>query len=190
LLKAGDRLGISGPNASGKSSFIHALCGIIPCYTPASKQGNITFCGKPLQELPLCEIYHYMAVVLADASAQLMFPSCESEVAFALENMGMEPDEIRRRLDEAMALFKISHLKRQAPHLMSGGEQRLLLFAVAEAMQSPIVVLDEPERGLSLSSIRLLEAWLELISVRNGILIMSTHKRELMAMCEQRLELP
>lgn len=188
-LEPGQCLGISGANASGKSSLIHALCGIIPHYIKAERRGEILFQDAALHELPLCEIYRYMAVVLADADAQLMFPTIESELAFALENMALPSDLIRQRISSALDYFGLDYPTHKAPHLLSGGEQRLLLLSVVEAMDCPIVLLDEPERGLSKTSLKLLLNWLDKLRSQGRIVILASHHPDILCVCDQRIAL-
>jgi energy-coupling factor transport system ATP-binding protein len=186
-LAEGESLGISGANASGKSSLIHALGGIIPHYITAERKGEILFQDQALHSLPLCEIFRYMAVVLADAKAQLMFPTLESELAFALENMAVPSPLIRQRITAALDFFGLAYPLHKAPHLLSGGEQRLLLLASAQAMDSPIVLLDEPERGLSKSSLKLLLSWLKSLCQKGRIVILASHNPEVLSACDQRI---
>lgn len=188
-LQAGMRMGVSGPNASGKSSLIHALCGIIPHYIQAGRPGEIFFQDTALHTLPLCEIYRWMAVVLADAKAQLMLSTVETELAFALENMAVPSLLIRQRITKAAEFFGIVPLLDKAPYQLSGGEQRLLLLAIAEALDSPIVLLDEPERGLSEVSFSLLIKWLNALAERGRIVILATHNPALLASCDKLIEL-
>jgi energy-coupling factor transporter ATP-binding protein EcfA2 len=188
-LLAGMRMGICGPNASGKSSLIHALCGIVPHYIQAERPGEISFQGNALHTLPLCEIYRWMAVVLTDAKAQLMLPTVETELAFALENMAVPSLLIRSRITKAAEFFGIIPLMDKAPHQLSGGEQRLLLLAMAEALDSPIVLLDEPERGLSEASFNLLIKWLNALAKRGRIVILATHNPALLASCDKLIEM-
>jgi energy-coupling factor transporter ATP-binding protein EcfA2 len=148
-LRAGESLGIHGANAAGKSSLIHALCGVIPHYIRAERSGEMYYKERSLMEMPLCEIYRIMAVSLSDTKSQFMFPTVEHELAFAMENMAIPAPIIRQRVDSAAARFGIAPLLNKAPLQLSGGEQKLVILAMCDALDSPILLLDEPERGLS-----------------------------------------
>lgn len=186
---AGEILAITGANASGKTCLIQALCGIIPQSITAELAGTIVFDSINLRELPLCEIYRYMSVALSDARAQMMFPSSELEIAFALENMGLPATEIRQRIDQAAAYFGFTGLLQQDFQKLSGGEQRLLLFAICEAMHSPILLFDEPEAGLSQGSMALLTRWLKELRAAGRIVIIATHNDELTELADQAINL-
>lgn len=142
-----------------------------------------------LRALPLCEIYRYMSVALSDARAQMMFPSSELEIAFALENKGLPATEIRQRIDEAMRYFGLTQLMQQDSQKTSGGEQRLLLFAICRVMQNPILLLDEPEASLSESSMQLLKRWLKELKAEGRIIVLATHNEELAGLADQELRL-
>ncbi|MCB5252152.1 MAG: ABC transporter ATP-binding protein [Candidatus Cloacimonadaceae bacterium] len=185
----GDILAVTGANASGKTCLIHALCGIIPQSITADLAGTISWGSINLRKLPLCEIYRYMSVALGDAAAQMMFPSCELEIAFALENKTLPAAEIRRRIDAAAAYFGFTSLLQQDSQGLSGGEQRLLLFAICQAMQNPILLFDEPETGLSLSSMALLKGWLQELKAEGRIVILATHNQELIDLADLEIKL-
>ena len=169
--------------------MIEALCGIIPHSIPAELTGTIALDSINLRELPLCEIYRYMSVALSDARGQMMFPSSELEIAFALENMGLPTAEIRQRIDAAAAYFGFSGMMQQDSQKLSGGEQRLLLFAICEAMHSPILLFDEPEAGLSQGSMALLTRWLKELRSAGRIVIIATHNDELTELADQQINL-
>lgn len=186
---AGEILAITGANASGKTCLIQALCGIIPQSITAELTGSISLDSLNLRELPLCEIYRYMSVALSDARGQMMFPSSELEIAFALENMGLPATEIRQKIDSAAAYFGFTGLLQQDSQKLSGGEQRLLLFAICEAMHSPILLFDEPEAGLSQGSMALLTRWLKELRTAGRIVIIATHNDELIELADQVIRL-
>lgn len=187
--RPGEITAITGANASGKSSLIYALSGVIPQSIKADLQGAIWLGETNLRELPLCEIYRYMSVGLSDAAMQLLLPTCELELAFALENMGLPPEKIRQRITAAAAEFKLEGLLNQDPQSLSGGEQRLLLFAICLAMQNPILLLDEPESGLSPASLNLLCSWLTRLKANAQIIILATHDEQLIQLSDQQINL-
>lgn len=188
-LHKGESLGIHGANAAGKSSLIHALCGVIPHYISAARSGEICYKERSLMDMPLSEIYRIMAVSLSDTKSQFMFPTVEYELAFALENMAIPAPIIRQRIDAATARFGISALIDKAPLQLSGGEQKLVVLAMCDAMDSPILLLDEPERGLSPSSLQLLQNWLLELKEQGRMVIMATHNSTLLAGCDRRMRI-
>lgn len=140
-------------------------------------------------DMPLSEIYRIMAVSLSDTKSQFMFPTVEYELAFALENMAIPAPIIRQRIDAATARFGIAALINKAPLQLSGGEQKLVVLAMCDAMDSPILLLDEPERGLSPSSLQLLQNWLLELKEQGRMVIMATHNSTLLAGCDRRMRI-
>jgi energy-coupling factor transporter ATP-binding protein EcfA2 len=180
---------ITGANASGKSSLIHALCGVIPQSIKAGLSGQIMLDSTDLRAIALCEMYRYMSVGLSDAGMQMMFPTVELELAFALENMGLTAAKMRHRISAAADFFGLQKLLLQAPQALSGGEQRLLLFAICDVMQSPILLLDEPETGLSQTSLHLLCQWLQKLKAAGKIVVLATHNEQLIRLSDARIAL-
>jgi len=183
-LKSGDLLVITGANSSGKSSLIKCLCGIIPKSITACIEGRIMLGFTNLDVIPLCEIYRFISVALADTRDQILMPTLELEIAFALENMGLDMLEIRRKVEQSAARFGLSHLLQEAPQKLSGGEQRKLLFAICDSMQSSILMMDEPETGLSNASMETLCNWLNEKREAGKGIVLATHDARLIKMAD------
>lgn len=188
-LRAGELLAITGGNSCGKSSLINCLCGIIPKSITATLEGRITLNGISLEEIPLCEVYRHISVVLANAGDQLLMPTVELELAFALENMGLASAEIRLRVERAAARFGLESLLQASPRKLSGGEQRKLLFAICECMETPILMLDEPETGLSGKALDLLCDWLNELREDGRGIIIASHNPRLISMADTTIAL-
>lgn len=186
-IAAGTIVGIRGPNASGKSSLLNAICKVIPEYIKAEISGSIFLGEMDLATLPLKEIYRYMAVLLSDFSAQLLFPTSELEIAFALENMGLSPLEIRHRIVSSLACFNGQHLYSRNPTTLSKGEQKLLILACINALDSPVLLLDEPESGLSDKALQNLLAWLQKQREAQKIVLLASHNPEVLKLCDSIL---
>jgi len=172
---------LTGPNGCGKSSVLNAISGVIPQYVNASLEGQIILDGTDLRGVPLTEKYHYLWYSLSDPSRQFFFPTCEAELAFALENMGVVAGEIKRRIGEALSRFWLQRELMQSPLSLSGGQRSLLLCAMAEALDPQLFLLDEPGAGLSESSLSLLQSWLQDLKTRNKAVLLAEHNPLLIA---------
>ncbi len=188
-LKAGEIMVITGGNSSGKSSLINCLCGIIPKAIPARVSGSIHWGNTPLEEIPLCEIYRFLSIAPADTKDQMLMPSLELELAFALENMGLPPAEIRERIHTAAARFGLGKMLQAAPLKLSGGEQRLLLCTICFSMQNPILMMDEPETGLSESSLELVTDWLIEMREQGRGIVLASHNPVIIALADIKIDL-
>lgn len=131
---------ILGRNGSGKSTFARH-CGAIAL--PSG--GRILVDGMDtMQEERVWDIRRVCSMVFQNPDNQLVSTVVEEDVAFGLENMGVEPGEIRRRVDEALRLVGMYEFRQHAPHLLSGGQKQRIAIAGVLAMEPKCIVLDEP----------------------------------------------
>lgn len=166
---------LKGPNASGKSSLLNAISGIIPEYVKAKTTGNILLGQTDLQAIPLKEKFHYLWHQLSDAEAQLFFPDCLSELAFALEHLALPPENIIAKINLAIAQFGLEKMLQRDPSTLSGGEKKLLLCAVAETIDPPLLLLDEPLNGLDKLASDLVLKWLKNKKEQSKIIVVADH---------------
>jgi energy-coupling factor transport system ATP-binding protein len=136
----GQSLAVLGSNGSGKSTLVKLANGLL---APAS--GAVTVDGIDTRDTDRThELRQRVAVVFQRPDNQIVATTVEDDVAFGPENLGLPRDEIRRRVDEALARVGLSGLERREPHLLSGGQKQRLAIAGALAMQPAYLVLDEP----------------------------------------------
>ena len=136
----GEYLVILGHNGSGKSSLAkHFNAVLLPC------GGKIYVDGMDTQDDALLyEIRKTCGMVFQNPDNQIVATITEEDVAFGPENLGIERDEIRRRVDDALKTVGMYHLKDHAPHLLSGGQKQRIAIAGVIAMRPKCIVLDEP----------------------------------------------
>lgn len=135
----GEFLVVLGRNGSGKSTLarlINAL--LLPTKGIVCVNGIDTTDGKQLWE-----IRRTAGMVFQNPDNQIVGTVVEEDVAFGPENLGVEPSEIRRRVDEALETVGISEYKKNAPHLLSGGQKQKVAIAGILAMKPECIVLDE-----------------------------------------------
>lgn len=135
----GQFLAVLGHNGSGKSTLAKHLNAIL---TPS--EGVVYVDGiDTRQEEMIYEIRQNVGMVFQNPDNQIVATVVEEDVAFAAENLGVEPHEMRRRVDEAMQLAGIYAYKDKAPHKLSGGQKQRVAIAGVLAMQPDCLVLDE-----------------------------------------------
>lgn len=139
-VKKGEFLAILGHNGSGKSTLAKHFNAInIPT------EGKVIVNGLDTSdENNLFDIRQTVGMVFQNPDNQIVASIVEEDVAFALENLGVEPTEIRRRVDEALATVGMSEYAHHAPHKLSGGQKQRIAIAGIIAMQPDCIVLDEP----------------------------------------------
>ncbi len=149
-----------GVNGCGKTSLLNAISGVIPAHIPGDRNGSIHWEKTNLSDIPLNEMYHFMAYQMSDCANQFLFPTLEHEVAFSLENMGLPVAEIHLRLKKSLHKFELDSYTMAHPDQLSVGQQKLALFAMIDVLDAPLILLDEPCSGLSDKAYALLLNWL------------------------------
>ena len=139
-IEEGSFVAVLGHNGSGKSTLAkHMNAILIPT------EGKVTVSGiDSADENRLIELRRNVGMVFQNPDNQIVANVVEDDVAFAPENLGVEPKEIRRRVDEALKLVGMYDKRQHAPHLLSGGQKQRVAIAGVIAMDPKIIVLDEP----------------------------------------------
>lgn len=131
---------ILGPNGSGKSTLGRCLNGLLE---PTS--GSVTVDGlDTANAVHTWEIHRLVGMIFQNPDNQLVSTTVERELAFGLENIGLEPAEIQSRVAESLHRFGLGHLKLHAPHRLSGGQKQRLAIAAVMAMRPQYLICDEP----------------------------------------------
>ena len=139
-IEAGSFVAVLGHNGSGKSTLAKHMNGIL-----VPTEGRVLVKGiDSADESRLIELRRKVGMVFQNPDNQIVANVVEDDVAFAPENLGVEPKEIRRRVDEALKLVDMYDKRRHAPHLLSGGQKQRVAIAGVIAMEPEIIVLDEP----------------------------------------------
>ncbi|MDD2230304.1 MAG: ABC transporter ATP-binding protein [Candidatus Cloacimonetes bacterium] len=183
-LKPGSICALTGANGCGKSTLLAAISGVIPEHIAATVTGEIQYNETDLRKVALNEKFHYLWHAGSDTDAQFFFPTCEAELAFALENKGIAPSEIKERIANAAAYFGLSGYMQSSPLSLSGGQKRLLLCAIGKALNPTLYLLDEPASGLSGNSLHLLCNWLYELKQQGSIVLIAEHIPELISMAD------
>ena len=139
-IKEGSFVAVLGHNGSGKSTLAKLMNAIL---LPSS--GKVYVDGiDTSDEARLLDVRRTVGMVCQNPDNQIVANVVEDDVAFAPENLGVEPAEIRRRVDEALRTVGMYEYRLHAPHLLSGGQKQRVAIAGVLAMQPRCVVLDEP----------------------------------------------
>ena len=138
-VKKGEFLAILGHNGSGKSTLAKLFNAL---YVPSA--GTVWVCGLDTKDDALVfDIRQHAGMVFQNPDNQIVATVVEEDVAFGLENNGVEPAQIRLRIDEALAAVNMSDFALKAPHLLSGGQKQRVAIAGVLAMKPDVIILDE-----------------------------------------------
>jgi energy-coupling factor transport system ATP-binding protein len=138
-IEKGEFVVILGRNGSGKSTFSRLLNALL-----IPQKGIVLVMGKDTaNEDNVWNIRSTAGMVFQNPDNQIIATTVEEDVAFGPENLGVEPTEIRKRVDEALETVGISEFKKNAPHLLSGGQKQRVAIAGILAMKPQCIILDE-----------------------------------------------
>ena len=160
---------LAGANGSGKTLLMRHLNGLA---RPSS--GEVRLDGVPVLKNP-AEARRRVGLVFQDADAQIVGQTVARDAAFGPENLKLDRDEIRRRVNSALESTGLVGFDDRQPHSLSGGEKRRLAVAGVLAMEPDILVLDEPFTGLDWPGCARLIDVLENLLDKGRTLILITH---------------
>ena len=167
---------VLGHNGSGKSTLAKCMNGIL-----IPTEGRVLVAGMDTaEEDRLLDIRRTVGMVFQNPDNQIVASVVEDDVAFAPENLGVPPQEIRRRVDEALNAVGMYEFRLHAPHLLSGGQKQRVAIAGVLAMQPDCVVLDEPTAMLDPIGRREVLATVERLRRETGmtVVLITHHMRE------------
>ncbi len=139
-INEGEFMAILGHNGSGKSTVAKLSNGLL-----IAESGDVTVLGMNTKnEDDDIKIKQTVGVVFQNPDNQIVATIVEEDVAFGPENLGIEPTEIRRRVDEALEIVGMYKYRRHEPHKLSGGQKQRVAIAGIIAMKPRCIILDEP----------------------------------------------
>ena len=136
--RKGEFVAILGHNGSGKSTLAKMINAL---FVPES--GRVTVCGIVVGEDTAWDVRRHCGMVFQNPDNQLVANVVEEDVAFGLENLGVESAEIQRRVKEALKSVGMEEYALSAPHMLSGGQKQRVAIAGVLAMKSEMIVFDE-----------------------------------------------
>lgn len=166
-IEEGEFLVILGHNGSGKSTFAKHLNGIL---TP--KEGTLVITGiDATNPDKIWDVRKEVGMVFQNPDNQIVATIIEEDVAFGPENLGIEPEEIRKRVDDALETVGMTEYKHGSPNQLSGGQKQRIAIAGVIAMQPKCIVFDESTAMLDPIGRRQVMSTMEKLNKEYGITI-------------------
>ena len=173
---------LCGPNGAGKSTLIEHLNGLM-----MPDVGRVRIFGKDVDKRNVSDIRKLVGLVFQDADSQLFSPTVLEDVMFGPLNLGLTPEEARKRAEWALGVVGITDTKK-IPHYLSGGQKRLVAIAGILAMEPRILVADEPTGDLDPSNSRRVEEVLRSLKEKHGIsVVIALHDMDMAARLADRV---
>ncbi len=178
----GELVLVLGSTGSGKSTFLRCLIGLIPHFYSGEYLGSVRVMGMEVASTPVHKLATKVGMVFQNPETQIFSTSVESELAFPLENLGLPPEEIRRRVEEALDRFGLRGLRRTNPAELSGGQKQRLAIATVMTMGPDVLLLDEPTSMLDPMAAReVLDLIVRLRREEGKTVLVAEHRTDLLA---------
>ena len=174
-IEAGSFTAIIGKNGSGKSTLAKNLNGLL-----LPTEGDILVADyNTKDDAHIWDVRQTAGMVFQNPDNQLVSAIVEDDVAFGPENLGVDPQEIRQRVDQALEAVNMGKFKNKAPHLLSGGQKQRIAIAGVVAMKPRCIIFDEPTAMLDPNGRKeVIEAVEQLRKEKNVTVILITHYME------------
>ena len=175
-IERGERVAITGRNGSGKSTLVRLWNGLL---RPTS--GTVLIDGTPIAGRRVAEMASVVGMTFQDPDRQLFARTCEKEVEFGARNVGLRGRVLDAAVDGALEAVGLAKHSGANPSDLGGSKRRLLAIASVVAMQTPIVVLDEPTMGLDSEQMRLVSALIAHLAAEGRTVVAISHDQRFIA---------
>ena len=172
-INAGEVVALLGPSGSGKSTLLRALAGLVPHFHGGRFSGRVEVAGLDTRSHGPARLAGAVASVFQDPEDQIVMTRVDNEVAFGLENLGVEPELIWRRVETGLAEVGAAHLSARRTVELSGGELQRVCLASALALEPQLLLLDEPTSQLDAAGA---EAFFEAVEQARCAVVLSEQR--------------
>ena len=182
-IKKGEFWAVIGKNGSGKTTFCNILRRFVPDFYKGELTGKITLEGKELKDYSQKEIVQKIGFVFQNPFTQIsgVKNTVFEEIAYGLENLGIERETIISEVEKILKLLEIEKLRDKNPYNLSGGQKQRVALASIIAMNPDILVIDEPTSQLDPKGTEDIFKIINLMANEGKTIILVEHKLELIA---------
>ena len=179
VIEEGELALVVGRTGVGKSTLLGAINGLVPHFTGGTLAGRVTVDGLSTEDHPPRELAGLVGVVGQDPLAGFVTDTVEEELAYSMEQLGIAPQTMRKRVEETLDLLGIAGLRGRTLRTLSGGQQQRVAIGSVLAAGSRVLVLDEPTSALDPTSAEeVLGAVLRLVHDLGVTAVIAEHRME------------
>lgn len=175
-IRKGECIVLTGESGCGKTTLTRCLNGLIPNFFEGTLTGEILYEGVPVNKLEQYELSRKIGTVFQDSRSQFFAVNTTDEVAFGCENLAFPTERINQNVDAAFSRMNIDVLRDRSLFGLSSGEKQRLAVASIYAMDTDVIVLDEPTANLDGETIQNLRELLFTLKAEGKTLIISEHR--------------
>ncbi|MFD4444776.1 ABC transporter ATP-binding protein, partial [Nocardia sp. NPDC058519] len=172
----GETVVLCGASGSGKSTALRLMNGLVPHFHQGTLEGSVQVDGQVLAELALDRIGRFTGTVLQHPRRQFFTDTAETELAFALENFGTAPAQIRERVATVIDEHELTPVLGRRLNQLSGGQQQQVASGAAISHQPRFVLLDEPTSNLSTEAIERFTATVRRLRATGTTIVIAEHR--------------
>lgn len=182
-VEKGEFCSIIGSNGSGKTTICNALRGFIPSFFKGELKGEIIIDGKNINDYSEGELASKVGFLFQNPFIQIsgVKDTVYEEIAYGLENLGIEVEEIHKRVENMMKFLQIEYLKDKNPMALSGGQKQRIALASILVMEPDVLIIDEPTSQLDPQGTEEVFETIKLMKEMGKTIILVEHKIELIA---------
>ncbi len=147
-VREGEVVALVGPTGCGKSTLLHICSGVIPHFIGGELSGTVRVLGLDTRRASLARVAEHLGAVTQDPENQLFNLIVADEVAWGMENRGLDRARIEEGLSRALEFFRIPHLRNRITYDLSGGEKQRVVLAANHAPEPRLFILDDPTSQL------------------------------------------
>ncbi len=175
-IKDGELIVLTGESGCGKTTFTRLINGLAPNYYPGTVTGELYLDGENIIGKSVAELGRTVGSVFQNPRSQFFNVDTDSELAFAAENIAMDPSEIIRRMDIVTEDLDLKELRGRSIFELSGGEKQRIACGSVAVMFPNVIVLDEPSSNLDVESIEKLKCVLGKWKQQGKTIIIAEHR--------------
>ena len=175
-IEKGQTILLCGASGSGKTSIIRLINGLIPHYYSGELEGDIRVAGHDIKQTELHKLAGTVGTVFQNPRSQFFSVDTDGEIVFGPENIGLEPKEIKARLNDVVAEMDLDEILGRSIFNLSGGQKQRIACASVAALLPDVILLDEPSSNLDFDSIELLRGIIMEWKRQGKTIVISEHR--------------